>query len=63
MTATVVVLSGRERREITVYDAAGMPRVLEEIASGTKREQPLLEWATYDEVLSRCESATVHIEF
>lgn len=64
VTATVVVTTpGGKQREVSVYEATGVHEVVEQIASGAKREQPLLDWATYDEVLKRCQKATATVSF
>ena len=63
VTATVVVTAPGGKREVSVYDATGVHEVVERIASGAERERPLLDWATYEEVLGRCRTATAKVAF
>jgi hypothetical protein len=64
VSATVVVrLADGRRQDVSVYDATGMPALIERISSGTEREQPLLEWKTYREVLERTRNATAKVAF
>jgi hypothetical protein len=64
VSATVVVsLPDGRRREVSVYDATGMSELIEEIASGSGREKPLLEWKTYEQVLERVQRATAKVAF
>ena len=64
VTATVLVVApGGRRREVSVYEAIGMAEWIEEVATGAEREQPLLDWASYEDVLRRCRQATAEVSF
>lgn len=63
-SGTVVVLAPNgQRKEVSIYDATGMPELVKQIASGAQRERPLLDWKTYEEVLRRCREASVELTF
>ncbi len=51
-TATLVIrlADGREKR-VRVYEASGAAAVVQDIASGRRKEEPLLQWETYENVL------------
>ena len=62
--ATIVVRAADGRqKEVSIYDAIGMPELIERVASGAKHEQPLLEWQTYADVLERSQRATIDVGF
>ena len=64
VTATVVVTAtGGKSRSMDVYEATGVAEVAERIAAGAEREQPLLDWSTYEEVLSRCTQVQIRFTF
>ena len=64
VSATIVVRTADGmRKEISVYDAIGMPEQIERIASGEERERPLLDWQTYADVLRRCRTARATVSF
>jgi hypothetical protein len=64
VTATVIVKApDGGTREVSVYDAVGMAEWIERIASGAAREQPLLDWKSYEDALGRCPEATVTLAF
>jgi hypothetical protein len=61
--SVVVVAPKARRKTISVYDAVGMPKFVERIASGVQRERPLLDWKIYEEALSHCREAKVELAF
>lgn len=64
VSATIVIRAADGRhQEVSVYDAIGMGEMIEKVASGSNREQPLLEWKTYAEVLERSRHATADVAF
>jgi hypothetical protein len=64
VSATLVVRApGGRSKEISIYDVIGVAEQVERIASGADREQPLLEWETYEEVLNLCRRASVDVQF
>ena len=64
VTATVVVTAtGGKSRSMDVYEATGVAEVAERIAAGAEREQPLLDWSTYEDVLSRCSQVKITLTF
>lgn len=50
-------------KEVSVYDAAGIRAIVDEIAKGAKRAEPLLDWSTYERVLKQCRQATAKVQF
>jgi hypothetical protein len=64
VSASVIVRApdGR-RKDVSLYDAVGMPEVVERIASGAEEDRPMLAWGTYAEVLKRCREARVEVKF
>jgi hypothetical protein len=64
VTSVLVVRAGNgQRREISVYDSIGVAATIERIANGAERERPLLNWETYEEVLSQCRHAKYELQF
>jgi hypothetical protein len=63
VTATLVIrlADGREKR-IRLYEASRAKDAIEAIASGQEREQPLLRWETYEEVLRRCRNINLTVD-
>lgn len=63
VSSTLVVRTPNGKsQEISLYDATGMPELIEPIIAGENREQPLLDWKTYETVLQRCAQATVAVK-
>ena len=59
ITSTLVIRPpGGRRKELSLYDAAGIGEIVERIASGSQRELPLLKWETYQDVMERCRKVT-----
>jgi hypothetical protein len=64
ITATLVLRTDKgKRKDIALYDAAGIPELIERILAGTEGEKPLTRWSTYEEVLNRCREAKVEFKF
>jgi hypothetical protein len=53
---------GREQ-QVTVYEASGAADLVREIAAGERRQEPLLDWKTYEEMLRLCRQAKATVEF
>ena len=64
VTASVVVTApGRKRIESRVFDATGAREVIDRIAGGKDREQPLTVWSSYQEVLDGCKTGKLRFDF
>ena len=64
VTATILLrVPEQPIKESLVFDALGVREIVDRIAAGTLREQPLLDWKSYQQVLDRCRSATLDIRY
>lgn len=64
VTATILLrVPEQPVKESLVFDALGVREILDKIAAGALREQPLLDWKSYQQVLDRCHSATLQVGY
>ncbi|MGV3485610.1 MAG: CehA/McbA family metallohydrolase [Planctomycetaceae bacterium] len=64
VTATIILrIPQQPVKESLVFDALGVREILDKIAAGALREQPLLDWKSYQQVLDRCHSATLQVSY
>ncbi|HEV7278922.1 MAG TPA: CehA/McbA family metallohydrolase [Pirellulaceae bacterium] len=61
-TLLVRLADGREK-QATVYEASGAAELVRQIAAGERRQEPLLDWTTYEETLRLCREAKATVEF
>ncbi len=63
VSSNLVIRAAGKRKDVSLYDAVGMPEFVKSIAAGSERERPLLDWATYERVMKMCRQATVSVDF
>lgn len=63
VSSALVIRAGDKRKDVSLYEATGMPQQVERIASGEGNGAPLLEWRTYEQVLRQCRQAEVKVAF
>lgn len=63
-TATLRVrLPDGGQKDVRLYDASGIHPLMEKLAQGEERDEPLLRWQTYEEVRQMCAKVTVRVTF